>query len=86
MEETISGEGHLFTIELPETERLVQFDFQITTRKTPGDLSTNPTSTSKGTVTALNKEPIPTGTYRLEAEDGLSLKVKNLGFTWTILS
>jgi hypothetical protein len=89
MHEKIEGQGRLETVDPPEKVWLVSYRFDITrnTVRKPGIAALAVgKSGSRGTITSVDGKPIPVGTYMLHANDGPTMRVENLGDTWTLLS
>ena len=88
MHEELEGTGTLRRIELPPAEWRVRYRFDIETKvvERPGFPRVEAHSSSRGTVIAMSGEDIPVGIYQLTAENGETLRVKNVGITWAILA
>ena len=89
MNERIEGKGLLRSIRPPIVEFDVVYQFDIVTAvvRRPGFPPVAGHSHSKGTVRAVNGQFIPEGIHQLEAEDGETLRVTNVGLgEWCILS
>jgi len=88
LHDTLKGKGRLVSGDKPPTEYQVEYEFHILTRivERPGLPRVASQRSSTGVVRSTDGKAIPEGYYRLYAEDGEVLRVKNLGTTWAILA
>jgi hypothetical protein len=89
MPEELEGKGILRRLELPTEEWQVDYRFAIATaiRQRAGFPRVAARRYSSGTVSASDGKVIPEGYYELSAQDGETLRVKNLGLDqWAILA
>lgn len=82
------GTGRLQMAGSPGVEFDVEYRFDIysETIVQPGFPPAAGDRHSTGQIRSLNNEPLPKGIHQLRADDGKTYRVKNLGFTWGILS
>jgi hypothetical protein len=82
MTEKLEGRGTLRQA-APPAQWSVEYRFEATTNLgTSGGFRIR----HSGIVNALNGETIQLGEYQLEAQDGKTLRVENLGVKWIILA
>jgi hypothetical protein len=88
MQEILKGRGQLEDWQAPHGKHEVDYHFEIVTEivERQGFPPVAGRRRSKGNIVSTVGDRLPEGEYRLYAEDGEVLKVKNLGFVWAILS
>lgn len=88
MRETLEGRGQLEAWVNPVQKHEVDYHFEITTDivERPGFPKVAARKHAHGTVISTVGKSFAEGEYRLFAQDGEILKVKNLGLAWTILA
>jgi hypothetical protein len=86
--EILEGSGQLERWDRPEKRHPVRYRFTTTSEilEKPGFPRVVVARHSSGDIVSDVGEHFPEGEYRLFAEDGEVLKVKNLGIVWAILA